>query len=729
LKEPEGEVRERGPATAELLLRRLAVLCLLVGLGVGAGLLPSTTVELGTTPEPAQELSPVWPGHGVQQDLGGLPIPVTRATVWAGAGPTDGRVLVTVALVSGPDSRVLREAILEIPEDSRLLPYSVAFPAYDPPNAETRLQLVVSEQSDNFATFGVTGSGNGYAPPTLNGRELDFQGPLAFRLEGLANGWRAGWMGAGSERGRGVAALALVLLGTAIRVSGDRALRLATAFAGRERDRRPARRDWRRRPWYVGLLTIYPVLSFASSNLATARLVEVLALAGLALLLVTVVALAVLALTRDVDRAAATAAIATVTFFAFGHLSNLLGDRATDGLLLGLLAAGAGGAGVMAFNRPARVRAMATYLNVAALVLVAMPGLTIGYQVARTAFQPAGAVAGSPLTPGPEVTERPDIYYIILDGYPRADSIPDFDNREFVRELEERGFVVPAETQSNYIWTRQSIPSSLNMRYLTGVEGSDDVVTGGGAPGLVRDHRLGRILQAMGYEYLHVASGYALTEASDIADVRVDFSPDGRLTSRGEASASRPVLGEYTRQFLRTTLLRPFLPGYFELPGNEPYPWWHPERTVATFAFLETVASEFTGPKFVLAHLLKPHVPYNLDRLGNMVIHPLEGFGDDHDPAVPSAHVGQILYVNGLLLDTVDAILAGSAQPPIIVIASDHGEGEGAAKLNNMAALYLPGAGGGAVPEDITLVNLFRLVLDRYFGLGLGLLENRAELE
>jgi hypothetical protein len=63
----------------------------------------------------------------------------------------------------------------------------------------------------------------------------------------------------------------------------------------------------------------------------------------------------------------------------------------------------------------------------------------------------------------------PDIYYIILDGYGRADMLQalyGFDNSMFVNALEQRGFVVASESQSNYHRTLLSLSSSLNMQYL-----------------------------------------------------------------------------------------------------------------------------------------------------------------------------------------------------------------------------------------------------------------------
>jgi hypothetical protein len=66
-------------------------------------------------------------------------------------------------------------------------------------------------------------------------------------------------------------------------------------------------------------------------------------------------------------------------------------------------------------------------------------------------------------------TYRPDIYYIILDGYAREDvlqNIYNFDNSSFVDALKVRGFYIADESRTNYIYTQISLASSLNFEYL-----------------------------------------------------------------------------------------------------------------------------------------------------------------------------------------------------------------------------------------------------------------------
>ncbi len=66
--------------------------------------------------------------------------------------------------------------------------------------------------------------------------------------------------------------------------------------------------------------------------------------------------------------------------------------------------------------------------------------------------------------------KKPDIYYIILDGYGRGDvlkSVYGFDNEKFYNELENRGFFIARKSNANYAQTTLfSLASSLNMEYL-----------------------------------------------------------------------------------------------------------------------------------------------------------------------------------------------------------------------------------------------------------------------
>jgi len=77
------------------------------------------------------------------------------------------------------------------------------------------------------------------------------------------------------------------------------------------------------------------------------------------------------------------------------------------------------------------------------------------------------------------------------------------------------------------------------------------------------------------------------------------------------------------------------------------------------------------------------------------------------------------------VLDVVDRILAASADPPVIIVLSDHGSGSGLnwedlahsdldERSANLLATYTPGH-PKVFPNNITLVNLFGAFFRAYF--------------
>ena len=129
----------------------------------------------------------------------------------------------------------------------------------------------------------------------------------------------------------------------------------------------------------------------------------------------------------------------------------------------------------------------------------------------------------------------------------------------------------------------------------------------------------------------------------------------------------------------------------------------------------------------MFAHLMRPHDPYSVDKSGNITFDQI-GWRDDHDPTVSSAFYGQVIWLNGQLLEVMDAILDDYDEPPIIVIAGDHGHERRNPTIANdiLAAFLLPDGGESAVYPSITSVNHFRAILDYYFELDLGLLEDKV---
>ena len=163
------------------------------------------------------------------------------------------------------------------------------------------------------------------------------------------------------------------------------------------------------------------------------------------------------------------------------------------------------------------------------------------------------------------------------------------------------------------------------------------------------------------------------------------------------------------------------------------YNWTHPYLSLQWIEYMKNVG-KLEGPKFVFTHFLKPHSPHSFDRFGNIAreVFPdgssrFVEWSNEHDPEVDSAFYGQVAWLNGQLLEIIDSILSASDHDPIVVIMSDHGLVPGKGHVNeNLGAYRLPDGGADAIYPGITSVNVFRMILNYYFDLGLLRLEDET---
>ena len=736
---------------------RLALFLALSAIGLIASLVPATEHVFASTGPPVEVLDVPWPGSGVQQSLGNHAFELHTARVWVTARPGAGEVRIDAALVVGPDSRPIRQFSFDAqPTTGPYRPTTLQFATGEiPREQDIRLQLSVAPDARDPVSIGVAAADGGFARPTLNGVPAHVGGPLAFELGWRGRGINAALKGAGSELARLIAAAVLAAFAPIVWPrTGRVAWNMPRRYA--RRGRQAALSTWQtarllRRiratrshvqpasaatgprlfvyPW---LMALFPVASFAASNVVWFRLWEAVLIAAAALAAVSILMLGLTVVLRDMARAAALSALAVAVFGGYGHTAEALRERGDDRFLLPVTVVLALAAALWILRHARAARVAGSYLNYVSLALAAVPSLSLTFQLvgAATIAQADDPLLSNPglrqpvaAVPEHDMRGRPDIYYIIVDGYPRADGFVGFDNTDFVEALAERGFYVAGRATSNYMWTMLSLTSSLNMAYLDDFEGRGSDAL----PELIergQDHAVGRSLKALGYTYFHIGTGWPLTRDSPIADVIVDFGPDRvSLTVPQDddtlsLSPSALRVTEFSREYARTTLLRPILPSFITGGRSASYPWWHPNRAIAAFEFLRELPAT-DGPKFVFAHIIKPHCPCNIDRRGNIAaldVH--DGFTVDHDPSLGDPFLGQVIWVNQQILATMDAILASSASPPVIVLTSDHGRQDWWPH-RILAAYYLPGQPDGVVYPTISSVNSLRVVLDHYLGMGL----------
>ena len=321
----------------------------------------------------------------------------------------------------------------------------------------------------------------------------------------------------------------------------------------------------------------------------------------------------------------------------------------------------------------------------------------------------------------PDPANLPDIYYIILDGYASNRSLEKFygfDNSKFTGWLESRGFYVAHESHSNYFMTALSLAASLNMKYINYLseevgELSNDRTA---LSKMTEDNGLVHFLKSRGYKFAFFESNWGGTNKNRNADISV--------------SGGSWLKDEFIVALLKTTALRGVFRQQVEKEGL-----FTREGVLRAFSMIPRIREEVDGPVFVFAHILPPHPPFLFDRNGNPASGSKGTWGET------DRYLDQLMFVNGKTREMVDQILANSEKPPIIIIQADHGPlitndadfdfppnpGAEVAEIRTgiLNAYYLPG-GKEFLYEGISPVNSFKVVLNRLFGTGFKMLDDRS---
>jgi hypothetical protein len=322
----------------------------------------------------------------------------------------------------------------------------------------------------------------------------------------------------------------------------------------------------------------------------------------------------------------------------------------------------------------------------------------------------------------------PHIYYIILDGYARADilkNIYGYDNTPFIDYLTRRGFYLAGAGQANYGQTALSLASSLNLNYLqeliapNSCQSKDRRIL----KRLLADNAAVRYLRGRGYSFVTFASGYSFTD----------------FTNADEYLTPYLFLDEFGTALLNATPA-PYLAAWLALKVPLFTAVFHPcdiyrRRIRYTLQHLPEPGRS-QHPVFVFAHLTVPHPPFVFGRINSEINLEREFTLSDgshlYDLGLTKEqyidyYLRQVDFVNNNIKESLDGIIAQSARPSIIILQSDHGPGsqldnENADKTNLperlsiLQAYYFPGGDYTGLYPSITPVNSFRFVFNRFLG-------------
>ena len=319
---------------------------------------------------------------------------------------------------------------------------------------------------------------------------------------------------------------------------------------------------------------------------------------------------------------------------------------------------------------------------------------------------------------------KPDIYYIILDGFARSDVLHELygiDDSGFIDSLRRRGFYVPSQSKTNYTQTRTSLASSINMRYLDEVAGviGEDKSFYYPAYYMIDNSIIERFLSLLGYEMVSFESEFNYTNLSDWdIHYKQALIPDS-----------------FIQTYINTTGLSVFF--------NQQLYRWHYKTVNFTIDSLP-LTTNLEGPQFIFAHILCPHPPFLFNEDGSLKKADKLYTTQDANYFYSSGTVeeykegykDQVIFLQGKILNMIDEISNTSNEPYILVIQADHGSGmlldqTSLAKTNTKErfgifnAIYFFDEDYKNLYPQMTPVNTFRVILSQYFNIDKPLLEDK----
>lgn len=491
--------------------------------------------------------------------------------------------------------------------------------------------------------------------------------------------------------------------------------------------------------WHPVLFAAYPVLYLFSSNLGEVRPFDAI------LVLVVVSALTAAAtyllgkVFKRFDKTALIASLIIGFCFGYGAIANSFKnwfELSQKGMHLSALSIEAILIIIISLTiirTSKKLTSLTSFCGLFAIVLVSLSAFQIGtyyfqFWQSLSSSESSGVIHLSESLPELSKTEfadrdRPDIYYLVFDRYASNANLKkyyQYDNRSFSTSLSKAGFNVSDNSYANYPKTAQSLASSLNIGYL------DHLLSHPLAKSkslrllhnIIEDNEVSRFLRSQGYKFYHFGTWWQGTQSNRFADRNVNFS----------------FLNEFCMALYDTTFLYPIVSTLFNFDSRTEQ--W--KRVQHKFKELERLPDD-ENPKFVFAHFTIPHPPYVFHLDGSY-----KSRGERNQFSNKKNYIDQVYYVNRKILNLVKVLLKDSNRKPVIILQADEGpfpvryqknerdfDWRGATldeikeKVGILNAYYFPEQEGQNNLQEISPVNYFRVIFNRYFGSNLPLLPVR----
>jgi len=328
----------------------------------------------------------------------------------------------------------------------------------------------------------------------------------------------------------------------------------------------------------------------------------------------------------------------------------------------------------------------------------------------------------------------PNFYYIVLDGYASNSSLKkylNFDNSNFIHELNKIGFKVQDSATSNYSRTIFSLTSTLNLNYIQNFIKPKFNQTKLNV--YLADNYVSHYLKSIGYNYYLFDSGFGLKDTYDKNHILITtnkYNFLNKVISSSDNDVFNLLINNSILVVLNTNFFSKFTINMYA------------SKILNVYNRLPQIA-RFKEKKFVFAHIISPHPPFIFDRTGNIV------FNGKYDPSYrgnfnwsPSSYIEQLKFINIKTIKVLKEIIENDKNMKVIIVQGDHGSRtqEETFILDNdqnwvqehfsiLNAVYISNEGSSKNKIyqnwDQSSVNTFRILFNEYFESDFQILKNR----
>jgi hypothetical protein len=479
------------------------------------------------------------------------------------------------------------------------------------------------------------------------------------------------------------------------------------------------------KPFHPILFAIYPILFLYSQNVADFPPGVLRGPILVSLLLTLAVSAVIWKFSTNRLRGAFILSLFLFVFFSYGHFYHfleesellrfgILGEQkfvlSFYGLLFGIAA-------FLCYKKIRDWRKSTFLLNVLGLFLLSFTFITVLSQHKGATRLKAETLSA---TESAADKEAPDIFYIILDGYPRQDvlwKVHQFDNSEFLEFLKTQGFHILGNSHSNYPGTSLSLASSLNLNYIDQLIPAEQRRSNNGwfLKDLIQRNHVLQFLKKRGYVTAAFDSGYFQTELKNV----------------DHFYATGWFLNEFHEALLDTT------PAWVLFKNIGRYQMQR-RRILYILDHLPD-PKDATKPVFVFAHIMALHPPFVFGPNGeerspqSSSLQFWKDFGDPSRKELSLQYQEQLTYINKRMQSAVQAILRNRNRPVLIILQGDHGSSflsseQGTSfyqeRFSILNAIHV--SDETLLYDSMSPVNTFRVIFNSCFGTTYKLLEDRS---